>query len=119
MASGLDLTELRQLQSRIDGLHTSKLTGATTKGTDRFAEAAQRNAPVLTGRLRGGFGAPRVVSVSDTQIEVEVSIDAHYAKYVIHGTRHMAPRDFVRDAWPQSERELTRLLSEAFEQAMR
>lgn len=62
----------------------------------RVVNAAKQNCPVDTGRLRdsitwelGGSGA---------LLEGRVGSNVEYAPYVELGTRHMAPRAFLRNA---------------------
>ena len=60
-------------------------------GTE-MQNAMQRDAPVDTGFLKGNIS----LRTEDDGLTVIVTPEAHYATYLIYGTRFMHARDFFR-----------------------
>jgi HK97 gp10 family phage protein len=72
---------------------------------------AQRNVPVLTGRLQASITS-QVVTQGKT-VQGVIGSNVIYAPFVEYGTRRMRARRFLRNALENNEEEITRKIEGA------
>ena len=106
--------ELARLLSRAPEILRQASDNATEKIASRIVDNAKFNCPVKTGRLQksiryskatGGFGGRSIGSW-------QIGAYTPYASFVEFGTRYMAGRYFVRNAFLMVQPDINRTLRE-------
>lgn len=77
---------------------------AVKLNTSEMQQKAQRQAPVDTGHLKRSIG----VEIKNSGFEGRVDAGAEYAGYVNYGTRYMAARPFMTNAFREQEKQFRR-----------
>lgn len=102
---------LRRVSASVAGEH---LTAAAKEGAEIVRAEASRRAPRRTGKLAANIIAEVSLSQSDrAEISVGPSKEAFYGMFVELGTKHMAPRPYLRPAIDESRAEVERAVHEA------
>jgi HK97 gp10 family phage protein len=92
---GIDASEVNRLAADLAAAPakvTAKSVVAVDSAAHQTQRAAQRFAPVLTGRLREG------IVVEAAGLSASVVSTVRYAEYVEYGTSDTAPQPYMRPA---------------------